>query len=308
MNIRAPAKINLSLRVLGKRPDGYHLLDTILVPVSLYDEIEIRKIRGGKKSRGRRAEGEEQRAGSRAQGAERRAEITVTCDDRGVPAGENNIVHRAARLLLGQSPNEQGIRIHIHIRKRIPVGAGLGGGSSDAAATLVGLNRLLKLRLSEAKLEKMALSLGADVPFFIRARPARARGIGERLHPIGKMRRLWLVIVYPGFPVSTAEVFRNFRATLTKPAVNTSIPNLPASAQHLARLLVNDLERVTLKRHPELQAIKEELLHEGAAGGLMSGSGSAIYGVFASRREAAGALRRKRKEEGSKVYLVHTLN
>jgi 4-diphosphocytidyl-2-C-methyl-D-erythritol kinase len=287
VKIRAPAKINLSLRVVGKRRDGYHLLDTIMVPVSLYDEIEIRKISaaGGKKVVDRL--------------------IKVTCDHPLVPRGEENIAYRAALLLMRRAGSEQAI--HVHIRKRIPVGAGLGGGSSDAAATLIGLNRLLKLRLSAAKLEKIARSIGADVPFFIRARPARARGIGERLQPIRKLTRFWVVIVYPGFAVSTAWVFKSFSSTLTKPPLNTSILSSLKSLEKLAGLLHNDLESVTLKRYPRLRLIKARLLHEGAAGGLMSGSGSSVFGVFASQRQAARALRRLRKEEGNKAFLVHVL-
>jgi 4-diphosphocytidyl-2-C-methyl-D-erythritol kinase len=153
----------------------------------------------------------------------------------------------------------------------------------------------------------MALSLGADVPFFIRSRPARARGIGERLDPVRKLARFWVVIVYPGFPVSTAQVFQSFCSTLTKPPVNTSIRSSLKSLEKLAGLLHNDLESVTLKRYPKLSLIKARLLHEGAAGGLMSGSGSSVFGVFASKDQAARALRRLRKEEGAKAFLVHAL-
>jgi 4-diphosphocytidyl-2-C-methyl-D-erythritol kinase len=289
VKIRAPAKINLSLRVVGKRRDGYHLLDTIIVPVSLYDEIEIRKVR---------TTSEKGKASARI--------IRVTCDHPLVPRGEKNIAYRAAEMLMQRVESEQSV--YIRIRKRIPVGAGLGGGSTDAAATLIGLNRLLRLRLSTARLEKIALSLGADVPFFIRARPARARGIGERLHPIRKLARLWMVIVYPGFPVSTAGVFKHVRSKLTKPLANTSIPSSLKSFDKLAGLLINDLESVTFKQYPKLSLIKARLLHEGAAGGLMSGSGSSVFGVFATKRQAARALHRLRQEEGAQAYLVHSLS
>lgn len=289
MKIRAPAKINLSLRVVGKRRDGYHLLDTIMLPVSLYDELEIRKIRsplGNKKTKD--------------------GIIEVSCDHPLIPDGEKNIVHRAARLIMRRADKYE--QIHIHIRKRIPVGAGLGGGSTDAAATLIGLNRLLKLRFSVARLEKLALSLGADVPFFIRARPARARGIGERLYRLRGIPRFWLVIVYPGFPVSTAWAFKKLPPTLTKPPVNTSIPTSLKRFDRLANLLVNDLESVTLKRYPKITLLKERLLHQGAAGGLMSGSGSSVFGIFSSRLEALKALRRLRQEEGCQAFLVHVLS
>ncbi|MGH7797205.1 MAG: 4-(cytidine 5'-diphospho)-2-C-methyl-D-erythritol kinase [Candidatus Binatia bacterium] len=289
MKIRAPAKINLRLRVVGKRADGYHLLDTIMAPVSLYDEIEIRKLRMApthKKS------GDEL--------------IKITCDDPAVPADEENLAYRAAQLIMKDSRKAQAV--HIHIRKSIPLGAGLGGGSTDAAATLVGLNRLLKLRLSLSKLEKMALSLGADVPFFIRARPARARGIGERLSRLGRLPRIWSVIIYPGFPVSTAWVYRNVAAKLTKPIVNTSIATSLKSFDKLSSLLENDLESVTLRRYPEIGVLKQKLLREGAPRVLMSGSGSSVFGIFASKRAALTAFERLRKEEGARAFLVHVLN
>jgi len=289
VKIRARAKINLYLRVVGKRRDGYHLLDTIMLPVSLYDEIEIREIRSPLDNKKDKDE-----------------MIEVSCDHPLVPGGEKNIVHRAARLIMRRADKHQ--QIHIHIRKRIPVGAGLGGGSADAAATLIGLNRLLKVRFSIARLEKLALSLGADVPFFIRARPARARGIGERLYRLRGIPRFWLVIVYPGFPVSTAWAFKRLRPTLTKPPVNTSIPTSLKRFDRLAKLLVNDLESVTLKRYPKIRLLKERLLHQGAAGSLMSGSGSSVFGIFGSRRGAAKALRRLRKEEGCQAFLVHVLS
>ena len=289
MKIRAPAKINLSLRVVGRRADGYHLLDTIMVPVSLYDELEIRKLRRTTKSKKLAL-----------------PEIKVTCQHPSVPAGENNLAYRAARLLLARAKSDQSIEIRI--RKRIPVGAGLGGGSTDAAATLVGLNRLLKLRLSDAQLERLALRLGADVPFFIRARPARARGIGERLSPLGRLIRLWIVIVYPGFAVSTAWVYGNLPRKLTKDGLNTSIANSSTAFDNLATLLVNDLESVTLKRYRKIGSIKQNLLRLGAAGSLMSGSGSSVFGLFRSKRKAEEAFRRLRQEEEAQAFVVHVLN
>jgi 4-diphosphocytidyl-2-C-methyl-D-erythritol kinase len=289
VKIRAPAKINLSLRVVGRRADGYHLLDTIMVPVSLYDELEIRKLHRTTKSKKLAL-----------------PEIKVTCRHPAVPDGENNLAYRAARLLLARAKSDQSIGIRI--RKRIPVGAGLGGGSTDAAATLVGLNRLLKLRLSDAQLERLALRLGADVPFFIRARPARARGIGERLSPLGRMIRLWIVIVYPGFAVSTAWVYENLPRKLTKHSLNTSITNSSTAFDNLATLLVNDLESVTLKRYRKISSIKQKLLRLGAVGSLMSGSGSSVFGLFRSKRKAEEAFRRLRQEEEAQAFVVHVLN
>jgi 4-diphosphocytidyl-2-C-methyl-D-erythritol kinase len=285
VKIRAPAKINLRLKVIGKRVDGYHLLDTIMVPVSLYDELEIRRLR--------------------AQREARNEFIEVTCDDPAVPAGKDNLAYRAAHLIMQKvrAPRP----VHIRIRKRIPIGAGLGGGSTDAAATLVGLNRLFALGLADTELEEMALRLGADVPFFVRARPARARGVGERLSRLDGLPRLWSVIVYPGFHVSTAWVYRNLASKLTKPIVNTSIATSLKSFDQLLTLLENDLESVTLRRYPEISVLKQKLLREGAPGVLMSGSGSSVFGIFAAREAALRAFERLR-QKGARAFLVRVLS
>ena len=289
MKIRAPAKINLYLRVLGRRKDGYHLLDTILVPISLYDEIEIQRLKA-----------------ARDRTRPSALPIKVTCDHPLVPAGKKNLVFRAADLIMKTAGIDQ--PISIHIRKRIPMGAGLGGGSSDAAATLVALNRLFRLGYSIRRLEKLGLSLGADVPFFIRRRPARARGIGERLTPLANFPRLWLVILYPGFPVSTAWVYRHSRPKLTIPKVNTSITSSLSRFAKLREILVNDLEAVTIARYPRVGMLKERLQREGASGVLMSGSGSSVFGIFAARRKAFRTFTRLKKEEGVQAFLAHIVN
>jgi 4-diphosphocytidyl-2-C-methyl-D-erythritol kinase len=279
--------VNLTLRVVGRRRDGYHLIDSIMVPVSLYDVIEVRasKIKRSKSVDAR---------------------ISVSCDDPSVPRGEKNIVHRAARLLVKQLKPDRAVRIHI--QKRIPIGAGLGGGSTDAAATLIGMNRVFKLGLTVSQLEKLALFLGADVPFFIRARPARAQGIGEILRPIAALARFWLVIIYPGFPVSTAWVYKKLGRKLTKPIVDNSIAFSLKNFDKLSDLLVNDLESVTLDRYPKIRLLKEKLLREGAARGLMSGSGSSVFGVFKSKGRAQKAFHRLRNGEGVRAFLVHVLS
>jgi 4-diphosphocytidyl-2-C-methyl-D-erythritol kinase len=288
VKIRAPAKINLRLRVIGKRGDGYHLLDTILLPVSLYDEIDISKVRqiGGKTAPKNR--------------------LTVSCNDPLVPAGRKNLAYQAALLILSDAKTKA--RVHIRIHKRIPVGAGLGGGSSDAAATLVGLNRLFRLGYSAKRLEEMSLALGADVPFFVKAVPARARGIGERLSPLRRVPRLWLIILHPNFPVSTGWVYRNLPSKLTKPIANTSINRWSGSLANLNKLLVNDLETVTMGRYPRIGLLKEELARQGAVGTLMSGSGSSVFGIFPSRRRAQRAWRQLRKDKGVEAFLVRVLS
>ncbi len=287
VKIRAPAKINLTLRVVGKRADGYHLLDTIMVPVSLYDEIDI-----------------QQRAIARRTAP--LAPIEVRCSHPQVPLGRDNIAYRAAELLMQKTKINR--RVCIRIKKKIPIGAGLGGGSTDAAAVLVGLNRMWKLRLSVRQLERLALQLGADVPFFIRAKPARARGIGEKLTLLPKLRRRWLVLAYPGFPVATAWVYGNLPVKLTKVSVNTSIATPLESLDTLEKLLVNDLERVAIRRYPEIGRVKTILSLAGAVAVLMSGSGSSVFGVFRSKRWAERAYRRMQHEEGVQAFLAHVLN
>ena len=269
------------MRIVGKRRDGYHLVDTVMVPVGLYDEIEITRPKSGR-------------------------QLKVTCDHPLVPSGKRNLAYQAAALLLGERAMRE--PLHVHIRKRIPVGAGLGGGSSDAAATLRGLNRLFGLGCKRDDLLSLAASLGADVPFFVCGRPARARGIGDGLEPLPSIRRLWIVILYPGFPVSTRWVYRNFSFKLTKAIENTSLNFSLSRREELARLLVNDLEKVVFRRYPRIAFLKERLIQEGAAGALMSGSGSSVFGIFFAGDIARKAFLRLRKEDGIQAYLVQSLS
>ena len=284
MKLRAPAKINFGLRVVGRRKDGYHLLDTIILPVSLYDDIQIQKLAPREVSR---------------------PQIEVTCSDPTVPGGDGNLAYRAAQLLMDRTRTTA--RVRIHIEKRIPVGAGLGGGSSDAATTLRGLNRLLGPRLSTRELKRLALRLGADVPFFVEARPAHARGVGERLTYLADLPTLWFVILYPGFAVSTAWVYKKLPLTLTKRAAHTSITGFFASSPDYDELLVNDLEPVTSRKYPVIGRLKKDLAREGAVATLMSGSGSSVFGVFESRRSALEAFGRLTRLEGVRAFLVRNL-
>jgi 4-diphosphocytidyl-2-C-methyl-D-erythritol kinase len=280
MRIRAPAKVNLSLRVVGKRRDGYHLIDTIMAPVSLYDEIAIARAKPG-------------------------AKLSVVCDDPKIPSGEKNLAYKAAALLLGRDAGKYPVAIHIN--KRIPAGAGLGGGSSDAAAVLVGLNRLLRLKKNRRQLLRLAAKIGADVPFFIIGRPARARGIGERLKPIKTGRRLWLVIVYPGFPVSTSWAYHSLSFKLTKNIEKTSLNRHVWPLRGSAIELVNDLEKPVFRRYPKVARLKQKLAEAGAAGTLMSGSGSSVFGIFSSGDKARKAFLRLQRVDGLQTFLVRSL-
>jgi 4-diphosphocytidyl-2-C-methyl-D-erythritol kinase len=279
MKLLAPAKLNLCLKIVGKLPDGYHLVDSLMVAVSLYDEIRIHR-------------------------SKKRVGISLQCDHPEVPRGEKNIVFQAARLLLEANKIDEGVRIVI--RKRIPIGSGLGGGSSDAAATLLGLDRLFRLNSSRKTLARLASRLGADVPFFVEGSPARARGKGDRLTAVNGFPTTWFVILYPGFPVSTAWAYRRFDK-LTKGVTNTSITAYLKKKDWMG-LLSNDLERATVARYPKLALLKKRLIDEGAKGALMSGSGSSVFGVFPSAEAARSAYHRLRKEEGALAFLARSLN
>ena len=255
ITVLTPAKVNLYLRIVGRRADGYHLLDSLMVPVNLYDELTI--------------------AASSSQ-----PEIVVTCDDPTIPGDATNLAYKAAALLC----RETGIqaKISIALRKFIPAGAGLGGGSSDAAAVLKGLNLLLSLRLAEDQLCALAARLGADVPFFIPCRPAKVTGIGEILAAVPPLPSRWLVIVVPPFGVSTPWAYRRFDELPL-----AGMPPVDVSRQWLVNqwaveLLINDLEQAVLPEYPQIGRIKAHLLRLGAEGALMSGSGSAVFGVFQS--------------------------
>lgn len=260
LRLSAPAKVNFRLDVLRRRPDGYHELRMLMQRIDLCDELEIslRDTPG----------------------------ITVICDGADLPVDEGNIVWRAAAAMLSRSPELVGVSIRL--TKQIPIAAGLGGGSSDAAATLTGLNSLLGLNLDEAALMEIGLELGADVPFFIFGKPAIATGIGEKLIPLEVLTPLWLVLVNPGIHVSTAWVYQNLGLTTDK--VADKIPVLYKSADDICAVLANDLEEVTQKKFPVIREIKEQLMTAGARGALMSGSGPTVFALFndeASARVAA---------------------
>ncbi len=255
-----------------------------MVPVSLYDEVEITGRKLGKNGK---------------------SGLIVTCDDPLVPPGRENLAYRAASLLLRAKGINAAVRIQI--TKAIPVGGGLGGGSSDAAATLVGLNNLFHLGCRRSELRLMAASLGADLPFFIYGHPARARGIGEQLTPVRSFPRLWIVIVYPGFPVSSRWVYQHLNSKLTKAIENTTLKFSLEDPQRLKRLLVNDLEKVTIRRYPEIALIKHKLREEGAAAVLMSGSGSSVFGIFAGEQTAREASQRLHRGGKNQMFVVHSL-
>ena len=273
----APAKVNYRLDVLRRRPDGYHDLRMVMQRVDLCDTIEISLCDT--------------------------PGIRVTCGREGVPDGPDNIAWRAADALLALSGRQAGIEISIS--KRIPVAAGLGGGSSDAATVLMGLNELLELGLSDARLMEIGVKLGADVPFFIFKKTALAEGIGEQLTALGQLPQAWIVLVNPNVHVSTAWVYQNLQLTTT--AELHTIPSFFGSVADVCAILGNDLESVTISSFPVIRSIKERLVSLGARGALMSGSGPTVFGVFADESAARLAAETIAGESDWFVTAVKTL-
>jgi len=275
LRLSAPAKVNLFLRVIFKRPDGYHEISTLMQPVSLYDELTIDVGQG---------EG-----------------ISVESDHHGVPGGSENLAYKAADLVL----TEAGLKrsVSIFIKKNIPIGAGLGGGSSDAACVLTGVNASLGDPLSEARLMELGASIGSDVPFFVLKSPALATGRGEVLKRV-TLPRFTYLLVNPGFQVSTAWVYNNLDLTKN---VEDNILMYSETAldceRNIKDLLYNDLETVTTGKHPEISAIKGALVEAGAIGALMSGSGPTVFGIFSEPDRAKAALEKLKVKFGKDFFL-----
>ena len=255
-----PAKVNLHLEILGRRPDGFHELRTVFQAIDLWDILE----------------------------AESAPDLSLTCDDPSLPSDGTNLVLRAALRLrerLGPGPGAR-----LHLRKGIPAGGGLGGGSSDAAGTLVLLNHLWKGALQRDALAELAAEIGSDCPFFLWGGRAFGSGRGERIEPLPPGPELDLVLGFPPYGIATAEVYRRL-AALTPPAAGVTVPALftkwpPEKDFGPAR---NDLEGAVLEGWPELGAFRARLLAEGARLALVSGSGSTVYGLFDDATEAARA-------------------
>jgi 4-diphosphocytidyl-2-C-methyl-D-erythritol kinase len=253
----SPAKVNLYLRVLSKRPDGYHDIASLMQRISLCDEMIFRPLERG---------------------------IRVRCPGSSLPENEENIVFRAAEAFFRRAFHISG-GIDIAINKKIPVAAGLGGGSSNAATTLVTLNELFGCPYTKEDLMKIGVTLGADVPFFIFERTAWAFGIGERLQAVADIPSFSLLLVNPGFALSTKMIYQNLNLRLTNGTIHYSIPRF-LTVDDVAKGLFNDLEKVSIGMHPVLADIKKNLMTYGALGALMSGSGPTVFGLFEKEQQA----------------------
>ncbi len=279
INLLSPAKLNLRLKVLGKRKDGYHNISTLMVPVSLYDEIRISLARQGS---------------------------SFFCEGPDLPQPQDNLAWIAASSLLSKKENKTGITINI--KKRIPVGAGLGGGSSNAATTLIGINQLLKLKLTTRQLMEIGAKLGADVPFFVFGSAALASGIGDQIKKFDFFPKLWFVIIKPDIFISTAWAYNKLNIELTKKRNNIKIPFRIENISEIVNLLSNDLEGAVIPQYREIEEIKIELIKRGAKGSLMSGSGSAVFGIFLKKgdaRKVFNQLRALSSKKKWKIFLAH---
>lgn len=279
MNLLVPAKVNLHLQILGKRADGYHEIQTLMVRIGVFDELEM--TFGG--------EG-----------------LQLTLEGIGLPGGGENLVLRAARTFfqeLGIPPADLTIRL----RKKIPVAAGLGGGSSDAASTLLGLNEMLEARLDRKRLMALGKKIGADVPFFIFEKPALARGIGEQLTEVVLPESLWFFLVVPPFQISTAWAYEFYDRLGPIPRDPKEIFSSFGGVGDLSSILENDLERPVILRYPQIAEMKGKILSQGAKGALMSGSGSVVFGIFPTQEEAERARQEIPLPGGWKGMVTHRL-
>ena len=284
--VAAPAKLNLFLEVRGKRPDGYHDLETLMVAVDLYDTLELTALTDGV--------------------------IELTCDPPGLPTGPENLVYKAAEKLRG---NRTGLGATIHLSKRIPAQAGLAGGSSDAAATIIALNHLWQLNLSQSELAAVAAEVGSDVAFFLSLPAAWCTGRGEIVSPEATSAAFFIVLVCPPVGVATAALFRSLQLSSDSPvdgsAARTAFRN--GDPEALGAALFNRLQPAAIHLAPVVETVYRRLAGLNPAGCLMSGSGSAVFALCRDSDEAhrvANAFRATRPpaEPESRVMVVRTIH
>lgn len=268
IQLKALAKINLGLDVLRRREDGYHEVKMIMQTISLHDDLEIRRIKT--------------------------PEIQVKTNLYYLPTNENNLVYKAAKLLMDEFGIKEGVAIQL--KKRIPVAAGMAGGSTDGAAVLWGMNQMYGLGLSRQELMERGVKLGADVPYCVQRGTALAEGIGERLSVLPSMPKCTILIAKPGISVSTKFVYENLHANDLKPEQHPDVDRMIEAMKEknldlLCERMGNVLETVTIPAYPVIQEIKEHMMACGAAGAMMSGSGPTVFGIFHSPVQAKAAMK-----------------
>ena len=273
------AKVNLFLRILDRREDGYHNIETLFHSISLHDTLTLTQSGSG---------------------------ISVSCDDARVPPDHTNTAVRAARSVLKGT----GRGLDIRIEKRIPIGAGLGGGSADAAGVLVGANRLLGLGYSTSDLERMGGEVGADVAFLVRGGCAVGRERGERLERFPSLPGLPLVVVVPPLTIGSGWAYRSYKMVLTRDSGGLTMLASALAGGDLASLftlLENDFESLVFEKHPLVRGIKENLIEWGAGGALMTGSGPVVFGIF-SKVGDAEACKGRFLDKGHNAVLSRLAN
>ncbi len=260
ISIKAPAKINLFLEILGKRDDGYHEIETVMQEIDLADNLQFEEIQEG---------------------------VKLECSDKNIPCNQDNLVCRAANLILRECGIKKGVLISLE--KYIPVGAGLGGGSSDAAATLKALNLLWKVGLNDGELMELAAELGSDIPFFIKGKTALCKGRGERISPVEVRKKMDYIILFPRVHISTETIYKNLKIDLTKKRKDVSF-FLDAlkytDVAGIGKLLFNRLEEVAFATYSDLLQVKKSLEVYDFCGFSISGSGSAFFGLCDDRHQA----------------------
>ncbi|MGR3319195.1 MAG: 4-(cytidine 5'-diphospho)-2-C-methyl-D-erythritol kinase [Candidatus Anammoxibacter sp.] len=282
MKLKAYAKINLFLEIIGKRNDGYHELVTVMQEVDIFDDLSFEEI-------------EEDC-------------ISIVCSDPGIPTNNDNLIWKAAELFRNRFKIKNGVRIQLD--KRIPVGAGLGGGSSDAAATFKGLNDLWHTVCDDIELMEMAGEIGSDIPFFIKGKTAVCRGRGEIVTPVSVNNDYVYVIVYPNLKIDTASIYKNLKLGLTKEMkdVNFFLKQLSKN-DHVAvgSALFNRLDQTIYGLHPDLLKLKNILEGFNFCGVQVSGSGSALFGLCERRCDAEEIRKELNKQVSAKVYVVSNI-
>jgi len=280
--VKAPAKLNLFLEVLGRRDDGYHDIESVFQTVSLFDEITLEPAD---------------------------AEIRFSTDSDDVPCDGTNLVVQTAELLRKHAGRQLGAVIEL--TKNIPVGAGMGGGSSDAAAALVALNQLWKLDLPREELHKIAEQIGSDVPFFLYGGTAVCRGRGERVEPIANVRALNTLVVYPGIEVSTRRVYENLPVTLTRDVCDIRLFLTKLIKQQGCQdppQFFNRLEAVTVGLYESLNLLRRKMKESGLRNVIMTGSGSAFFGIIPDEKEVRRIAEELTQEDVGEVFIVRSIH
>jgi 4-diphosphocytidyl-2-C-methyl-D-erythritol kinase len=267
VSVRAHAKINLDLRVLGVRVDGFHELRTVFQAIALHDTLECETREGP---------------------------FAIECDTAGVPLDTSNLVWRAAQALWRSLRRAGPVRdVVVRLRKQIPVQGGLGGGSTDAAATLLALTRLWRVPVRPSQLTDVGATLGADVPFFLSGGTALGLGRGDEIYPLADLPRHWIVLLVPGFGVSSADAYRWYDSERGPVrGASREAQHVPGPWPSRSAQMINDLEAPIARHHPEIDQMRTALRRAGAAAAAMSGSGSTVFGLFQKRSEALTAVER----------------